>query len=41
VFSSHNPDQLKAMTAALCPKAKACTLAHAVNFGEVIFLLVP
>lgn len=41
MFSSRNPDELKDMTAALGPNAKAGTVAEAVAFGEVVFLLVP
>jgi predicted dinucleotide-binding enzyme len=41
MFSSRNPDELKDMVAALGPKAKAGTVAEAVAFGEVVFLLVP
>ncbi len=41
MFSSRNPDELKDMVAALGPKARAGTVADAVAFGEVVFLLVP
>ena len=41
MFSSRNPDELKDMVAALGPSAHAGSVADAVAFGEVVFLLVP
>jgi predicted dinucleotide-binding enzyme len=41
MFSSRNPDELKDMVAALGPKARAGSVADAVAFGDVVFLLVP
>lgn len=41
MFSSRNPDELKDMAAALGPKALAGSVADAVAFGDVVFLLVP
>lgn len=41
MFSSRNPDELLDMVKTLGPRAKVGTVAEAVAFGEVVFLLVP
>jgi 8-hydroxy-5-deazaflavin:NADPH oxidoreductase len=41
LFSSRHPDELKGLVAAAGPTARAGTVADAVAFGEVIFLVVP
>lgn len=41
MFSSRNPDELKEMVAGLGTNARAGTVAEAIAFGEVVFLLVP
>jgi hypothetical protein len=41
MFSSRHPEELKNLVAAAGPTAQAGTLADAVAFGEVIFLVVP
>jgi 8-hydroxy-5-deazaflavin:NADPH oxidoreductase len=41
MFSSRNPDSLKDLVANAGPNAKAGTVADAVAFGEVVFLVVP
>lgn len=41
MFSSRNPDELKDMAAGLGPNARAGTVAEAIAFGDVVFLLVP
>ncbi len=41
MFSSRHPDELKGLVAAAGPTARAGTVADAVAFGEVIFLVVP
>jgi 8-hydroxy-5-deazaflavin:NADPH oxidoreductase len=41
MFSSRHPDELKDLVAAAGPTARAGTVADAVAFGEVIFLVVP
>src|SRR5579863_8746320 len=41
LFSSRHPEQLKDLVAAAGPTARAGTVAEAVAFGDVIFLVVP
>src|SRR6185437_5806807 len=41
MFSSRHPDDLKNLVAAAGPTARAGTVADAVAFGDVIFLVVP
>ncbi len=41
LFSSRHPEELKDLVAAAGPTARAGTVAEAVAFGEVIFLVVP
>jgi len=41
MFSSRHPEELKDLIAAAGPTARAGTVAEAVAFGEVIFLVVP
>lgn len=41
MFSSRHPDELKNLVEAAGPTARAGTVAEAVAFGEVIFLVVP
>jgi predicted dinucleotide-binding enzyme len=41
MFSSRNPGQLKDLVASAGPTARAGTVAEAVDFGEVILLVVP
>src|SRR5471032_554041 len=41
MFSSRNPAELKDLVAAAGPTARAGTVAEAVAFGDVIFLVVP
>jgi hypothetical protein len=41
MFSSQHPEQLKDLVAAAGPTARAGTVAEAVAFGEVVFLVVP
>ena len=41
MFSSRHPEQLKDLVAAAGPTARAGTVADAVAFGDVIFLVVP
>jgi predicted dinucleotide-binding enzyme len=41
MFSSRHPEELKDLVAAAGPTARAGTVAEAVAFGEVIFLVVP
>jgi len=41
MFSSRNPEELKDLVAAAGPTARAGTVAEAVAFGDVIFLVVP
>ena len=41
MFSSLHPEELKDLVAAAGPTARAGTVAEAVAFGEVIFLVVP
>src|SRR5690242_3878841 len=41
MFSSRHPDQLKNLVAAAGPNARAGSVAEAVAFGDVIFLVVP
>src|ERR1700685_4655508 len=41
MFSSRHPEQLNDLVAAAGPTARAGTVAEAVAFGEVIFLVVP
>src|ERR1700754_586009 len=41
MFSARNPDQLKDLVASAGPTARAGTVAEAVAFGEVVFLVVP
>jgi predicted dinucleotide-binding enzyme len=41
MFSSRHPEELKDLVAAAGPGARAGTVAEAVAFGEVIFLVVP
>jgi hypothetical protein len=41
MFSSRHPEELKELVAAAGPNARAGTVAEAVAFGEVIFLVVP
>jgi predicted dinucleotide-binding enzyme len=41
MFSSRHPEQLKDLVAAAGPNARAGSVADAVAFGEVIFLVVP
>jgi len=41
MFSSRHPEELKNLVAAAGPTALAGTVAEAVAFGEVIFLVVP
>jgi hypothetical protein len=41
MFSSRHPEELKDLVAAAGPAARAGTVAEAVRFGEVIFLVVP
>jgi len=41
MFSSRHPDELKDLVAAAGPTARAGTVADAVAFGDVIFLVVP
>jgi 8-hydroxy-5-deazaflavin:NADPH oxidoreductase len=41
MFSSQHPEQLKDLVAAAGPTARAGTVAEAVAFGDVVFLVVP
>jgi hypothetical protein len=41
MFSSRHPEQLKDLVAAAGPNARAGSVADAVAFGDVIFLVVP
>ncbi|MEJ0070097.1 MAG: NAD(P)-binding domain-containing protein [Pseudomonadota bacterium] len=41
MFSSRNPDGLKELVASAGPNAQAGTVAQAVAFGDVIFIVVP
>jgi predicted dinucleotide-binding enzyme len=41
MFSSRNPDALKDLVASAGPTARAGTVAEAVEFGDVILLVVP
>jgi 8-hydroxy-5-deazaflavin:NADPH oxidoreductase len=41
LFSSRHPEELKDLVAAAGPTARAGTVADAVAFGDVIFLVVP
>ena len=41
MFSSRHPEELKELVAAAGPNARAGTVAEAVAFGEVVFLVVP
>jgi hypothetical protein len=41
LFSSRHPEELKDLVAAAGPTARAGTVAEAVAFGKVIFLVVP
>lgn len=41
MFSSRHPEELKDLVAAAGPTARAGTVAEAVAFGDVIFLVVP
>jgi predicted dinucleotide-binding enzyme len=41
MFSSRHPEELKDLVAAAGPTARAGTVAEAVAFGEVVFLVVP
>lgn len=41
LFSSRHPEELKDLVAAAGPTARAGTIADAVAFGDVIFLVVP
>ncbi len=41
MFSSRNPEQLKELVANAGPTARAGTVAEAVAFGDVVFLVVP
>lgn len=41
MFSSRHPEELKDLVAAAGPTARAGTVAEAIAFGEVIFLVVP
>src|ERR1700761_739569 len=41
MVSSRHPDQLKDLVAAGAPNAQAGSVADAVSFGDVIFLVVP
>jgi predicted dinucleotide-binding enzyme len=41
MFSSRNPDELKDLVTAAGPNARAGTVAQAVAFGDVVFLVVP
>jgi predicted dinucleotide-binding enzyme len=41
MFSSRHPEEIKALTDSLGPRAHAGTVADAVKFGEVVFLTVP
>lgn len=41
LFSSRHPEELKGLVAAAGPNARAGTVADAVAFGDVIFVVVP
>lgn len=41
MFSSRNPDSLKNLVASAGPNAQAGTVAQAVAFGDVVFLVLP
>lgn len=41
MFSSRHPENLKSIVEGAGPKARAGTVAEAVAFGDVVFLLVP
>ncbi|MBV8448188.1 MAG: NAD(P)-binding domain-containing protein [Hyphomicrobiales bacterium] len=41
MFSSRKPDELKDLVASAGPSARAGTVAEAVEFGEVVLLVVP
>lgn len=41
MFSSRHPDELKSMVDGIGPRARAGTVADAVNFGDVVILTVP
>ena len=41
MFSSRHPEQLKDLVAAAGPNARAGSVADAVAFGDVVFLVVP
>lgn len=41
MFSSRSPDELTGLTRALGARARAGSVADAISFGEVVFLLVP
>ena len=41
MFSSRHPEQLKDLVAAAGPNARAGSVADAVAFGDIIFLVVP
>ena len=41
MFSSRHPDELKGLVESLGPLAKAATVAEAIEFGEVVMIVVP
>lgn len=41
MFSSRHPEQLKGLVAAAGPNARAGSVAEAVAFGDIVFLVVP
>jgi predicted dinucleotide-binding enzyme len=41
MFSSRHPDQLKDLVAAAGPNARAGSVAEAIAFGDIVFLVVP
>src|SRR5690348_3263008 len=41
MFSSRHPEELKDLVASAGPSAKAGTVAEAVEFGDVVLLVVP
>ncbi len=41
MFSSRHPDELKSLVDGLGPSAKAGTVAQAIDFGDVVMIVVP
>src|SRR5215469_9434848 len=41
MFSSRHPEQLKDLVAAAGPNARAGSVADAIAFGDIVFLVVP